>query len=411
MSPPDSLFDRFCDPEYVAGDVIRVLICDDDPLVLRAIANLMVSDATLEVVGLAATPAEGLSLAVETQPDVAIVDVNMPGGGGAQLARDLKEHSPNTRVIALSGSGGHDIVLTMFEAGAISFLIKGDSPSAILAAVHTARSGHSTLSESLTHDLIDDLVNAREKSRRATEALQRRREAVENLFSDKEAVQIAVQPIRQLSDRRIVGHEALARFHTSPQRGPDRWFKAARQVGMLQRLELLAVRRALARINEAPDSTYLSINASPSTVTSAEFMRLLVCAPAARVVVEITEHAEIGNYRRFRDRFDQLRQLGVRLAVDDAGAGYASLRHILELRPEIIKLDITLISGIHRNHGQQALARGLISFAEGTGATIVAEGIETPEELAMLQDLGVTLGQGYYLGRPSPTYRVDDSPL
>jgi EAL domain-containing protein (putative c-di-GMP-specific phosphodiesterase class I) len=123
--------------------------------------------------------------------------------------------------------------------------------------------------------------------------------------------------------------------------------------------------------------------------------------PAERVVVEITEHAPIANYDTFNEGLAAVRALGVRLAIDDAGAGFASLRHILQLRPELIKLDTTLIAAIESDRSQQALAAGIISFADGIGATVVAEGIEHAAALDALRRLGVPLGQGFHLGRPA----------
>lgn len=134
---------------------------------------------------------------------------------------------------------------------------------------------------------------------------------------------------------------------------------------------------------------------------SAAFRKLLTTVPAERIVVEITEHAAIADYGRLNERLARIRQLGARIAIDDAGAGFASLRHILLLDPDIIKLDITLISGIASNRSAQALAAGLISFAGRVGAAIVAEGVETAEQRSALQVLGVPYGQGYFLGRPT----------
>jgi EAL domain-containing protein (putative c-di-GMP-specific phosphodiesterase class I) len=116
--------------------------------------------------------------------------------------------------------------------------------------------------------------------------------------------------------------------------------------------------------------------------------------------VEITEQAQVEDYDELNVALGHLREVGVRIAVDDAGAGYASLRHILRLEPDVIKLDKSLVRNVHRDRPRRALATALISFAAEIGATIVAEGIESAEELDALRDLGVTFGQGYHLARP-----------
>ena len=150
---------------------------------------------------------------------------------------------------------------------------------------------------------------------------------------------------------------------------------------------------------------YLSINASPQTSTAAPLLDLLekLGAHAGRIVLEITEHAAVNDYQELSAAaLRRLRTLGVRIAIDDTGSGFASLSHILILRPDIIKLDLALVRGIHADPARRALAAGLLVFAEQIGAQIVAEGVETENELAALRELGVTYGQGYHLGRPAP---------
>jgi EAL domain-containing protein (putative c-di-GMP-specific phosphodiesterase class I) len=141
---------------------------------------------------------------------------------------------------------------------------------------------------------------------------------------------------------------------------------------------------------------------SPRVLGARSLQRMLADRDGSSVVLEITEHAKIDDYRRMNRAVERIRANGVRLAIDDAGAGFASLRHILRLAPDIIKLDGSLIAGIDRDGAQQALAAGLISFAERIGATVIAEGIERPEQLEMLASLGVGHGQGYHLARPGP---------
>jgi EAL domain-containing protein (putative c-di-GMP-specific phosphodiesterase class I) len=181
-----------------------------------------------------------------------------------------------------------------------------------------------------------------------------------------------------------------------------RWFAEADEVGLLHELELAAVGAALAALPALPDHVFLSVNVSPATLATQGFLGLIAASDGARVVVEITEHARIDDYERLREALGAIRALGVRVAIDDAGAGFASLRHILRLEPEFIKLDRTLIDGIESDRSRQALAAGLISFAEKIDATIVAEGIERPAEVEALADLGVRYGQGYFFARPAP---------
>jgi EAL domain-containing protein (putative c-di-GMP-specific phosphodiesterase class I) len=209
------------------------------------------------------------------------------------------------------------------------------------------------------------------------------------------------QPICTLAGS-TVGAEALARFRGPPARGPVRWFAEAGEVGLLRDLELAAVRAALKGLPELPEHVFLAINVSPATLCTPAFLRLVAGHDGARLVIEITEHARIDDYDHLSDALHALRDFGVRIAIDDAGAGCASLRHILRLEPEFIKLDRTLIDGIEADRSRQALAAGLISFAEKIDATIVAEGIERLAEVEKLSELGVRYGQGYFFARPGP---------
>ncbi len=210
------------------------------------------------------------------------------------------------------------------------------------------------------------------------------------------------QPIVDLKSGRPVGVEALSRFAQQPIRPPDLWFSEAASLGLGVELELTALVLALEQLDRLPTSLYLSLNASVDTIMSEQFQSMLADAPAERLVVELTEHTPIVDYVAFEHRIRDLRSKGVRLAVDDAGAGFSSFRHILDLRPDVIKLDIGLIHGIDKDPARQSLGRALLTFAlETSGTTIVAEGIETEGELETLRALGCPSGQGFLLGRPS----------
>jgi len=164
---------------------------------------------------------------------------------------------------------------------------------------------------------------------------------------------------------------------------------------------LAAVAAALRLLGKLPGDGFLAVNVSPGTAGSEELASLVATCPGERLVLEITEHVPVGNYEELVTALDRLRTTGVRIAVDDAGAGFAGLHHILRLGPEIIKLDIGLTRGIDADPVRRALASALVSFAREIGAIIVAEGIESGPEAATLADLGVVHGQGYFLAWPS----------
>jgi EAL domain-containing protein (putative c-di-GMP-specific phosphodiesterase class I) len=211
----------------------------------------------------------------------------------------------------------------------------------------------------------------------------------------------AFQPIYDLATGHVAGAEALTRFGSEP--GPDVWFAQAATAGLAEDVELAATEAALSAAVQLPEQLYVSLNASPATCLSPRFRRLLRKSPvpAARIVLELTEHNPVNDYTPLLNALAPLRSSGMRVAVDDAGAGHSSMLHILRLAPDIIKLDKELIAGIDSNHLQKALGRAMVNFARDIGATITAEGIETAAELTSVTDLGMTSGQGYFLSHPT----------
>jgi EAL domain-containing protein (putative c-di-GMP-specific phosphodiesterase class I) len=217
---------------------------------------------------------------------------------------------------------------------------------------------------------------------------------------NEERLGIVFQPIYDLLKNRIVGVECLSRFAGPPQQGPDIWFAEANEVGLGSMLESAALRQALQALDALPADIDLNINVSPATVLDGTAETALKGWDPRRIVLEVTEHVAIDDYAAFIAAITPLRARGIRLAVDDAGAGYASFRHILQIHPDTIKLDISLTRGIDSNPDHRALAAALIGFAQETGSTIVAEGVETCSELEQLRALGAHTAQGYLLGRP-----------
>lgn len=213
---------------------------------------------------------------------------------------------------------------------------------------------------------------------------------------------IVFQPIVELLSRRVVGFESLSRFQGDPQRPPNVWFDEARQLGLHAELELGAVRAAIAYLNKLPPERYMSINVSPDVATSEELKLMLSTVRSDRVVLEITEQAVVDDYTALELAIGNLRSLGVRLAIDDVGAGFANMAHVVRLRPEVIKLDRSLISSVDSDPERGALVSSLSGFAKSVGASVVAEGVENGEEESALLGMGISHGQGYHFGRPAP---------
>ncbi len=208
------------------------------------------------------------------------------------------------------------------------------------------------------------------------------------------------QPIVDLDDGSVVGYEALSRFEQGV--NPDAMFQDAWTVGRGPALELAALSAAIKSADALPAGRWLSVNVSPSMVTgfSADLNAILEDSTRP-TVLEITEHVPVDDYEVFRAARQAL-GAGIRFAVDDAGAGVANFRHIVELRPDFVKLDISLVRGVHKSLSRQALVRAMVLFAQTAGCRLIAEGVETQPEARALVELGVEFGQGYRFGRPAP---------
>jgi EAL domain-containing protein (putative c-di-GMP-specific phosphodiesterase class I) len=206
------------------------------------------------------------------------------------------------------------------------------------------------------------------------------------------------QPIVDLASRRTIGYEALARFSDVT---PDVAFAEAARCGRLVELEMQALGAALEGLDRLPKDAFLSVNVSPATITQSAFKVLLAELDAERVVVEIVETTPVDHYDELLDVLAPYRRRGLRMAIDDLGSGFAGLAHLMRLRPDVVKLDRELISGVEARPVDQALAGTVARYAERTGAMVIGEGIEQEEEALCLQLVGVTAGQGWLFGRPA----------
>ena len=206
-------------------------------------------------------------------------------------------------------------------------------------------------------------------------------------------------PVVRLSDTSVVGFEALTRFADGTP--PEQRFAAADAVGAGRELESAAVTAALRAAHGLPRGRWVSVNLSPSRLSEPEVFELLRQRHGRTLVIEVTERLAIEDYAAVRGTLDRLSGR-IEVAVDDAGAGFASLRHILELRPRYVKLDMQLVRGVDADPARQALIAGMVYFARQSDCLLVAEGIESEDERLALRLLGVPFGQGFLFGQPAP---------
>jgi EAL domain-containing protein (putative c-di-GMP-specific phosphodiesterase class I)/putative methionine-R-sulfoxide reductase with GAF domain len=227
------------------------------------------------------------------------------------------------------------------------------------------------------------------------------RELVEQLCQPG-AITTVVQPVVRPGDQVIVGYEALARMSIEPTHPPDWWLNQAEELGLRRKLEIACL-AAIACLGPVPEGRLLFINLSPSTLADPAALALVSSLPG-RVVIELTEQEAVIDYAELRTHLTRWLSQGLRIAIDDAGAGYSSLRHVIELSPDFLKLDRELIRGIDQDRTRRALVRSVLAFAREVGTSVIAEGIETSRELEVLRDVGVNLVQGYLLARPGPPW-------
>jgi EAL domain-containing protein (putative c-di-GMP-specific phosphodiesterase class I) len=220
------------------------------------------------------------------------------------------------------------------------------------------------------------------------------------LLAGEDDLTVVFQPIVDLASATIAGYEALARFPGTA--SPEVWFAAAHEAGLGAELEALALRKALAALPDLPPNTFLTVNVSPHLLGAAPVAAALAePATLRRVVVELTEHMPTPDLAALREQTAALRGRGALIAIDDAGSGYAGLQQLAEVRPQMVKLDRALVAGADLDPVKTALAEMVGTFADRIDAWLLAEGIETPGELATFARLGVPLAQGWLLGRPT----------
>ena len=209
------------------------------------------------------------------------------------------------------------------------------------------------------------------------------------------------QPIIDLATGMITGYEALSRFPRLPGVPVDEVFDLAHRTGHGFELEVLAISRALALAHLRPEGTTLSVNLSPSTLCHPAVLRHLP-DDLGGFQVEITENELVADAGRFKAALEELRERGAQIAVDDVGEGYAGLQRVMSIRPDVLKLDRSLVSGVDSRADLAALLEAVVRFAGRVGAQVCAEGVETEAELTTLLELGVPYGQGFLFARPAP---------
>lgn len=380
-----------------------VLVVDDEPANVAILTRLLKS-AGITRVHPVTDPRTAVERFEQTRADLVLLDLHMPFLDGFEVLEQLQALLPADAflpVIVLTADTTAAARERALRAGAKDFLIKPFDHTEVLLRVRNL------LETALLHadvrrrnaELQADLARRAEAERRREEDLRVRRDRVDSVLANG-GLRIVYQQVADLRSGAVVGLEALARFDIEPRRSPQEWFEEAAEVGRGPDLELAAARAALAGLSEFPEGAFLSINTSPSTAQRPEMAQMLSEHATDRIVLELTEHLPVEDYKQLMGALDPLRHGGLRIAVDDAGAGYSGLQHVLALNPDIIKLDTALTRGIDEDPARRALATAMVAFAGDIDAALIAEGVESWAEVETLRGLGVGSGQGYRLARP-----------
>jgi EAL domain-containing protein (putative c-di-GMP-specific phosphodiesterase class I) len=383
----------------------RVMVVDDSSGNVRLLQRLLRNAGVVTVDGYT-DPAKALAGCKQSLPDVLLLDLHMPDIDGFAVMEALRAMLPGDAflpVLVLTADDDAVVKQRALAAGAKDFLTKPFDAIEVVLRVRNLLETKDLYTRLQRHNarLQADLDAQQAAERRQAEETRQSVCRIEQVLSEN-LLTMVFQPIVSLVDGRLVGAEALARFEAEPRRPPNEWFAEANAVGRGVDLELHAVKSALAQLDDLEFGAYMSVNASPEAAIGPGLAALLASFPAHRIVLELTEHTRVGDYEALVEALGRARQSGVRVAADDTGAGYSGLQHLLRLRPNVVKLDIALTRHIDEDPARRALASALVTFAGEIGAVLVAEGVETVEELRSLRELGIPAAQGYRLARPGP---------
>ncbi|MCU1363187.1 MAG: response regulator receiver modulated diguanylate phosphodiesterase [Acidimicrobiaceae bacterium] len=377
----------------------RILVVDDEEANVQLMTRLLQRSGYLNVRALNDSR-KVLALVREWKPDLVMLDLHMPYiDGFALLASIRAEQTPLEflPVIVLTADASRDALIKAMSAGANDFVTKPLDLDEVLLRVqnllafglsHEAlKNSNSALALTLSQQMQrDEAVEGHDDRVKAMEAILR------------QGPRMVFQPIVDLNTYEVVGFEALSRFDSD--RPTDSWFAEAAALGRGAELELAAIRAALRQFDRLPPNAFMAVNTSPAVILDGRFSELVSGHHRGQIIIEVTEHQPVDDYDKLNAVCQELRDDGVRLAIDDAGSGYASLRHILKLRPDIIKFDIALTHEVDQDPIKRALVASLLQFSNDVNATVTAEGIESESELSTLNGLGVPWGQGFHLGKP-----------
>jgi DNA-binding NarL/FixJ family response regulator len=371
-------------------DPINVLVADDEETVVDVLRALIGSDPSLHFVGAAHNAEDAIELTVRERPDVVLLDVRMPGGGGLRATREITKRCAPTKVVALSAHEDSDTVIGMISAGASAYVPKGDPTDKILRTIHRAMDPDYVANDpppQLNPDLISPML-----PRRTQQSTAVAKAILEGVITAE------FEPIADLATGQIVGLDAHARVATLPHRSYNNWLADAEAADLLLDFEMSAFRASLSALPLISEDLFLEFEVTQSTAAEGRFRRAIRRAVAPRIVLGFSplapasgpelEAADPGGV------VATLRGRGVRISTRDAGPGFASLRHLSRLSPELARLDPTLVRSLGESFSSHSVVAAVTACATDIGARVIAPGVGSREQLRDLRNLGVELVQG-----------------
>ncbi len=325
-----------------------VLIADDAVATRRVLVELLEETSDLICVAAVGDANAAVAEAARSRPDIALLDVMMPGGGGLSAALGIREVSPQTRMLAYSVSSDRASVIQMLRSGARGYLVKGAAAQDLIEGLRRCANGYTALSEGLSEHLVAEMGELGRAEQADSAAAKARYERFLKLLEPGGSTP-TYQPVVNLRTGSLAGYEALTSFGNQLGSSTEEIFREAHQVGLGVELELHTARLAVngfSREMARSQDTYLAVNASPGLLYRPALLEVLSQLPADRVIVEITEQRQFDSYVQLRETVRLVHDRGMRVAVDDTGSGFASLQRLVDVRPEIVKLDRALTAQI-----------------------------------------------------------------
>jgi len=374
----------------------NILIIDDDKSITQMLKLLL--ETRGYVVNVASTGREAFHL-VSSSTDLILLDLVLPDYEGFHVCRKFKENDRTRHipVIILSAKLLSEDIVEGLYLGADDYLTKPFEYEELVARMEAVmRRGALMRKGSVATNGEQAIIQELRK------------------IIDQELIVPFFHPIYRLNDCHMIGLEVLSRPKTTSMlSNPELLFKAAIQFGCYQDLEMIAWKKALEYATQYIDDHKLFLNCNPYLVEGQKFLTIKSLfdkhsIKIENVVLEITERSAISDYKIFYENLKQYRDYGFKFAVDDVGGGYSSLESIVETKPEVVKIDRHIVSGLDKDKFKRSIVKFVTAFCKENKILSIAEGVETKSELDIVQELGVDAAQGYYLYRPTPKINMEE---